>query len=137
MKQRWKGILAAFTATSIVMLAGVLFIFDPIAKMDNPSGPLVHPAVNLFAYMILSIWLFDWVAHLIRNAYKAAFIIASSQFILVNVDYVLSGKRGLMTAGARTLLLILTWGCAAMVYSYFIQFKDSGTTKEARNKKGM
>ena len=134
MKNRWKSILAAFFATSIVMLAGVLLFFNPIAKMDSTSGPLVPPAVNFFVYMILSIWFFDWVAHQIRNAYKAAFIIATSQFILVNIDYVLSGKRGLMTAGASTLLLILTWGCAAIAYSYFTRFKDHRTTKKPGEK---
>lgn len=125
MKHRWKAILAAFIATSIVMLAGVLLFFEPIAKMDSTDGPLVPPAVNFFVYMVLSIGFFDWVARQIRNAYKAAFIIAASQFLLVNVDFVLAGKRGLMTAGASTLLLILTWGCAAFAYSYFIRFEDT------------
>lgn len=125
MKHRWKAILAAFIATSIVMLAGVLLFFDPIAKMDSTDGPLVPLAVNFFIYMILSIGFFDWVARQIRSVYKAAFIIAASQFLLVNVDFVLAGKRGLMTAGASTLLLILTWGYAAFAYSYFIRFEDT------------
>jgi len=125
MKHRWKAILATFIATSIVMLAGVLLFFEPIAKMDSTDGPLVPPIVNLFVYMILSIGFFDWVARQIHSAYKAAFIIGVAQFLLVNVDFVLAGKRGLMTAGASTLLLILTWGCAALVYSYFIRFEDS------------
>lgn len=129
MKYRWKAILAAFISTSVVMLAGVLLFFEPIAKMDRTGEPLVSPVVNLFIYMILSIWLFDWVARQIRNAYKAAFIIGTSQFLLVNVDFVLSGKRGLMTAGASTLLLILTWGAAAIAYSYFIRFKDYPPSK--------
>ncbi len=125
MKHRWKAIVAAFFATSIVMLAGVLLFFDPIAQMDTTDGPLVPPAINFFVYMILSIGFFDWVARQTHSAYKAAFIIAGSQFLLVNVDFVLAGKCGLMTAGASTLLLILTWGCAAIAYSYFIRFEDT------------
>ncbi len=49
----------------------------------------------------------------------------TSQFLLVNVDFVLAGKRGLLTAGASTLLLVVTWWCVASAYSYFVKFESS------------
>jgi hypothetical protein len=43
--------------------------------------------------------------------------IAFSQFALVNVDYVLSGKRGLATAAASTVILFVSWTAVAVVYA--------------------
>jgi len=63
---------------------------------------MVHPAVGLLVYVSLSVALFVWVARQLGNPYKAAFVIGASQFVLVNVDFVLRGDRGLMTAGAST-----------------------------------
>ena len=119
MKLRWKATLGAFITASVVNLVGVLFLLNPIAEADTAGEPLVHPALNLFVYVFLTITLFDWVTRQIGNAYKAAFVVAASQFLLVNVDFVLSGKRGLMTAGASTILIALTWVSVAFVYSYF------------------
>ena len=119
MKLRWKPIIAAFIASSVVTLAGVRFFFGPIAKADIATGPLLHPAIGFFIYVALSIALFDWVARQLSNAYKAAFVVAASQFILVNVDFVFRGERGLMTAVASTVLLVATWVAVAYVYSFF------------------
>ena len=41
------------------------------------------------------------------------------QFILVNVDFVFRGERGLITAGASTVLLVVTWIAVAYAYSAF------------------
>ncbi len=123
--RNWKSITAAFVASSVVTLAGVIFFFGPIAKADTTSGPLLSPAAGFFIYVVLSVALFDWIARLIDNPYKAAFIIAASQFILVNVDFVLRGERGLMTAAASTVLLAATWFSVAFAYSIFSRERES------------
>ncbi len=124
MQFRWKPILAAFIVASVVSLAGVIFFFEPIARADKPEGPIVPPAIGFFVYVALSIALFDWAARQMQNAYKAAFLIAASQFILVNVDFVLAGKRGLMTAAASTLLIAITWASIAAAYRFFAPKED-------------
>lgn len=83
------------------------------------SGSLLHPAIGICVYFSLSIALFDWLVRQLGNAYKAAFVIAASQFVLVNVDFVIRGERGLMTAGASTVLMIVTWAAAAIAYKAF------------------
>jgi len=103
----------------VVTLVGVLFFFAPIAQADTVTGPLLPPAVSLLVYITLSIALFDWIAQQMHSGYKAAFVIAASQFVLVNVDFVLRGERGLMTAIASTALLSVTWFCVAFAYSIF------------------
>lgn len=121
--------LAAFFTAAVVNLVGVLFFFEPISKSDIPNGPLAHPLAGFFAYVILSIVLFDWTARQMRNAYKAAFVVAASQFILVNVDFVLAGKRGLVTGLASTVLLVTTWICVAMAYSYCTTWNERSQDK--------
>ena len=124
MKRNWKSILAAFVASCVVTLVGVKFYFGPIAEFDVPSGPLLAPAAGFFIYVSISIVLFDWVARQLQNAYKAAFIVGASQFILVNVDFVLRGERGLATAVASTVLLVATWVSVAVAYSLFVDKKN-------------
>jgi len=119
MKSNWKSIVSAFVVASAVNLGGVLLFFDPVAKSDSTDGPIVAPAIGFFVYVVLSVALFDWTARQVRSPYKAAFIVGAAQFILVNVDYVLAGKRGIMTGAASTLLMIATWTSVAFVYSYF------------------
>jgi uncharacterized membrane protein len=123
-RPNWKSILAAFVASSIVTLAGVSFFFGPIAQADVVSGPLLPPAMGFFVYVTLSIVLFDWIARQIGSAYKAAFIVGASQFILVNVDFVFRGERGLMTAGASTALMVATWIAVAYAYSFFVRDEE-------------
>jgi hypothetical protein len=125
MKISCKPLLAAFVAAAAVNLGGVLLFFDPIARADSPGAPVVPPAVAFFIYVVLAVALFDWVARQMRNAYKAAFVIAASQFILVNVDFVLTGKRGVMTGVASTVLIAATWICVAVAYAYFIRQSKS------------
>ena len=125
MQRNWKSILAAFVASCVVTLIGVKFFFGPIAASDAPSGPLLSPAVGFFIYVAISIALFDWIARQLQNAYKAAFVIGASQFILVNIDFVLRGERGLTTAVASTVLLAATWISVAIAYSLFTASKKN------------
>lgn len=125
MRSNWKAIVAAFAMTCVVNLLGVYFIFQPIAQADDAEMLSIPPIVGFITYIILCVALLHWSAQQLRNAYKAAFIIGTSQFILVNVDYVLIGQRGLMTAAASTVVLAATWFFAAYVYSYFVRWNDA------------
>ena len=135
MIMRWKALLAAFVSAAAINLVVVLALLNPIAAVDSAAGPLVHPAIGLLVYAGLSVCLFDWVARKMGNPYKAALAIAGAQFILVNVDFVLAGKRGLATAGASTVLLALTWVSVAWVYSLFTR-KPTSSGDESVNGRG-
>jgi len=95
---RWKPILAALVTAFVANLVGVLLFFKPIADGDTVRFE-INPAAGLFTYVVLCVALFDWTARQIESAYKAAFIVAGSQFILV-IDLMLRGDRGLATAAA-------------------------------------
>ncbi len=122
MKINWKAYVAALFTMGVVMLTGVILFFNPIAEADMTNGPLVPPLINFLIYVVLIVSLFDWTARQIQRSYKAGFAIGTGQFLLVNVDYVLSGKRGLMTAGASSVLMLATWITVIIVYNYFIKW---------------
>ncbi len=122
MTNHHKAIVAAFVAASVINFLGVVYFFAPIAASDNSAEAILPPAIAFLIYVVLSVALFDWAARQMRSAYKAAFVVATAQFLLVNVDFVLAGKRGLMTGIASTILLIVTWSCVAYAYSFFTRW---------------
>lgn len=56
---------------------------------------------------------------------KAALIIAASQIILVSVDFVLRGERGIATGAASAVLILVTWTVMGAVYRAVLP--DTGT----------
>jgi hypothetical protein len=123
MVDRWRALLGASMAIALVTAVGVTFFYAPISQGDE-STVSVHPAIGFSVYVILSIALFDWLARLMKSPYRAAFAIAASQFILVNVDMVLSGRRGVMTAASSTILMAATWASVAFVYAKLVRFPN-------------
>tara|TARA_Y100001934_G_scaffold179319_1_gene212110 strand:+ start:167 stop:544 length:378 start_codon:yes stop_codon:yes gene_type:complete len=124
MPSKWISILAAFVTTCVVNLVGIYFIFQPVAQADDAAMLSLPPIIGFLIYIVLCTALLHWATQHLRSAYKAAFIIGTSQFILVNVDYVLIGQRGIMTAAASTLVLATTWFLAACAYTHFIQWNN-------------
>lgn len=126
MSNHQKAILATFVCAALVNFLGILFFFLPIAESDTTARPLVPPIIGFPVFVVLIVALFDWAARHMRSAAKAAFVVGASQFILVNIDFVLSGKRGLLTAAASTVLMVVTWVSMAYIYSRFQKFNNEG-----------
>ena len=59
---------------------------------------------------------FVWIEDAMGSPFKAAIAVALSQLALVNVDFVLSGKRGISTAAVSSALLLISWAATAWVY---------------------
>jgi hypothetical protein len=117
LRTNWKSIVGAFLTLGVLYLVGVLLLLDPIAATDAPTGPLVPLPVGFGIAIAVYIALFVWIEKLIGDPYKAAMALALSQLTLVNIDFVLSGKRGIATAAASTVLLLASWSATAWVYS--------------------
>jgi hypothetical protein len=124
MTNHHKALLAALLSAFLINFLGILFFFAPIAKSDTTAAVLVPPAVGFIIYVVLTVALFDWAARHMKSATKAAFVIGASQFILVNVDFVLTGKRGIVTAGASAVVMLVTWAFIAFAYSRFQRFNN-------------
>jgi uncharacterized membrane protein YesL len=112
-----RAIVGAFLALGVLYLAGVVLLLDPIAAGDAPTSPLIPLPVAFVIAIAVYVALFVWVEQRMSSPFSAAMTIAFSQFALVNVDYVLSGKRGLATAAASTVILFVSWSAVAVVYA--------------------
>ncbi len=119
-------LIGAVVIALIANLFGVLFFFKPIAEGDT-SIVTVHPAFGLLIYVILCVWLFDWSARQMKSPYKSAFVVGASQAILVT-DLMFRGERGVLTAVAGAILLLVTWSCVAFVYSRLGGYKRAERT---------
>ena len=116
MKRRIGALLATAAVAAIVTFVGVFYFFEPIASANPPSAAPVPAAVGFLVYIILSVLLLDWVSRQIRRPMKAALIIATSQIILVSIDFVLRGERSIATGAASAVLILATWTAMAAVY---------------------
>ena len=123
----WKQLLGALIAAVVVNLVGVPFFFEPIAVSETLRLS-VHPLVGLTLYVVLSIALFDWAARQMNSPFKAAFVVAAAQLILI-ADFLLSGRRGPKTFAAGAVLIIVTWVCVSFVY-YRVGIRNRGNDEK-------
>lgn len=116
MMRRVGALAATAVVAAIVTFVGVFYFFEPIAAADFPSAPPVPTAVGFLVYILLSVLLLDWVNRQVGRPVKAGLIIAVSQIILVSVDFVLRGERGIVTGAASAVLILVTWTVMGAVY---------------------
>ncbi|WP_290637905.1 hypothetical protein [Aquisalimonas sp.] len=126
MTRRIGASVATALVGAIVTFGGVVFFFEPIASADPPSAPPLPAALGFLVYIILSVLLLDWVSREIGRPVKAALIISASQIILVSVDFVLRGERGIATGAASAVLILVTWTTMGAVYRAVLPDTKSG-----------
>jgi hypothetical protein len=114
----FRAISGAFLTLAVLYLAGVVLLLDPIASGDAPTGALIPMPIAFPVAIAVYVALFVWIEKRMPGPFSAAMTIALSQFALVNVDHVLSGKRGLATAVASTIVLFVSWSAVAAVYAW-------------------
>lgn len=115
MGRRMTAMVAAALVAVAVNFFGVVFFFRPIAEADSPGGWLPPPAVGFLVYVLLSVLVLDWAARRFGKPVTAAWVIALAQVILI-IDLVLRGDRGVATGAAGALLVVVTW--TAMGWAY-------------------
>lgn len=116
MTRRVLAVLGAYVAVSILQFVGVVYIYRPFAGSDPAGEPLVPRALGFALSMALLALFHDWVTARVRSPLTAAMIIAISQVLLVDVDYVLSGDRTFAAGAASAVVLLASWGVAGVVY---------------------
>jgi hypothetical protein len=121
---RWKPIIAALATALVVSSFGVVRFYAPIADADAPGGPPVPLALGFSVSIPLLVLFFDWVSRQMGSPMKAAMTVAISQLLLVDVDYVLSGKRGVAAGSASALLLLVNWSLIGAVYGKLLNYNS-------------
>lgn len=114
--RRVLAVLGAYLAVSILQFVGVVYVYRPFAGAEPAGEPLVPRALGFALSMALLVLFHDWVTVRVRSPLTAALIIAVSQVLLVDIDYVLSGERSVAAGAASAVVLLASWGVAGFVY---------------------
>jgi hypothetical protein len=86
--------------------------------MPEPAfAPILSNAIAASAvFWIVSIMFFDWVVQNTGKTMFSAMVIALSQILLVDFNYVLIGRREMMPALISVGVLLVAWAAVAFVY---------------------
>lgn len=120
MTGRLAALVWAAVAAVVVNFAGVVFFFRPIAEGDAAAGPLLPPALGFLVYIALSVLALDWVSRQIGGAVRAGLVVALGQILLL-LDLVLRGERGVTTGAAGAALVLVTWTVMGAVYGWVLR----------------
>ena len=116
MHRKMVSLLGAFLVLSVGYLAGFYFfghLFAPEAGTGRPPVPF-FPAFAISNTLLVIF--FAWVTQQMGSAFKAALTIAVSQFLLVDVFYVMTGSRSAVAGAASTLVYLYTWPLVALTF---------------------
>ena len=111
--------LVTFTVTTI---GCVLIFFKPLAEADTPGQPWPTP-IAILVYVAASVLIHDWLSRTTAGSYRAAFALGSAQAILI-IDLLARGERGLVTALAGIVMLVITWGSLAAVHAWMTRVRS-------------
>jgi len=125
MTGRLAALVWAAVAAVVVNFVGVVFFFRPIAAGDAGGGPLLPPALGFLVYIALSVLALDWVSRQIGGAVRAGLVVALAQILLL-LDLVLRGERGVATGAAGAALVLVTWTVMGAVYGWVLRRGEAG-----------
>lgn len=111
-------LVAGFAAFGLSNLILVVTLYRPVSQLEGSGEAVLHPILGFTVYVGLMVWLFDWAARKIGNAWHAATALGGAQFLLVNVDMTLRGDRAFQTAMMSTLVLLVSWSALAFAWNW-------------------
>ena len=112
---RIKPIIGAAVTGAGIAYLGTQFIFDP--AMPAPAfEPMLPIPASLAVFWIVMSLFFDWAVQKTGKTMLTAMVIALSQILLVDFNYVLLGRRELQPALYSVGILLVLWAAVAVVY---------------------
>ena len=115
MGARIKPIIGAALTGAVIAYLGTQFIFDP--AMPEPAfEPMLPIIASLAVFWIVMSLFFDWAVQKTGKTMLTAMVIALSQILLVDFNYVLLGRRELQPALYSVGILLVLWAAVAVVY---------------------
>jgi tryptophan-rich sensory protein len=116
MGNRIKPILGAAVTGGLVSYFAVQFLFNP-AMPDPAFEPIVGNLIASTAlYWIVGSVFFDWAVQKMGKTMSTAMVIALSQILLVDFNYVIVGRRELEPALISVGIILVIWASVAIVY---------------------
>ena len=113
---RIKSIIGGGLTGSILAYLGTTYFFNP--AMPEPAfEPVVgNTILSILVFWTVSILFFDWIVQNTGKTMFTAMVIALSQIILVDFNYVLIGRRELVPALVSVGVILVSWAAVAFVY---------------------
>ena len=116
MGSRIKPILGAAVTGGLVSYFAVEFLFNP-AMPDPAFEPIVENLIaSTVLYWIVGSVFFDWAVQKMGKTMSTAMVIALSQILLVDFNYVIVGRRELEPALISVGIILVIWASVAFVY---------------------
>ena len=116
MAGRIKSIIGGGLTGGVLTYFAVEHLFNPAMPEPAFEAVLANPIVSSVVYWIVSILFFDWAVQNTGKTMFTAMVIALSQIILVDFNYVLIGRRELMPALVSVGVILVSWAAVAFVY---------------------
>ena len=112
---RIKPIMGAALTGAVIAYLGTQFIFNP--AMPEPAfEPMLPIVASLAVFWIVMSLFFDWAVQKTGKTMLTAMVIALSQILLVDFNYVLLGRRELQPALYSVGIILVLWVAIAVVY---------------------
>ncbi|MBT3499881.1 MAG: hypothetical protein HN463_13535 [Gemmatimonadales bacterium] len=113
---RIKSIIGGGLTGSILAYLGTTYFFNP--AMPEPAfEPVVSNTIlSILVFWTVSILFFDWIVQNTGKTMFSGMVIAISQILLVDLNYVLIGRRELMPALISVVTLLVIWTGVSFVY---------------------
>ena len=115
MGDRIKPIIGAWATGCVIAYVAVPNFFNP--AMPEPAfQPLVaNFLVSTVLYQIMAVLFFDWAVQKTGQAMQTAWVIAISQILLVDINYVIIGRREMEPALISLVVIFVLWTAIAFV----------------------
>ena len=112
---RIKPIMGAALTGAVIAYLGTQFIFNP--AMPEPAfEPMLPIVASLAVFWIVMSLFFDWAVQKTGKTMLTAMVIALSQILLVDFNYVMLGRRELQPALYSVGIILVLWVAIAVVY---------------------
>ena len=112
---RIKPIMGAALTGAVIAYLGTQFIFNP--AMPEPAfEPMLPILASLAVFWIVMSLFFDWAVQKTGKTMLTAMVIALSQILLVDFNYVMLGRRELQPALYSVGIILVLWVAIAVVY---------------------
>ena len=116
--------IKALLGTAIVSgVTGFLlntYLFTPTLSADAVAAAAAAAMLPMYASLalmgVINALMISWVTGMTGNGVKAGLVIAVSQILLVDVFYVLDGRRALATAAASVVALLVSLVASGYIY---------------------
>ena len=116
MGARIKSIIGGGLTGGVLTYVAVQGLFNPAMPEPAFEAILTNAIAGTIVFWIVAILFFDWAVQKTGKTMLTAMVIALSQILLVDFNYVLLGRRELQPALYSVGIILVLWVAIAVVY---------------------